>query len=306
MSEFKTGFIDGYRADIISMLDMAEELPLFHKPSITIKGNIYSDDINFDVAGQALADQDTESVEGIQAHTDAAVGMTILYSLGTRSTMQLFDSELRTKIPPETVKYTSEQRELIEGLVQKAQVEIDSSDYRYSAFKFSKSDLGESIEVKDSSLTGATSNVRARCLTLSICDAYVRKEVTISELPISFYGETTLDISQSISPVDDNTLHEAAELFYEDGTPEDMGVLLSLFASELTGKGNADTEVKDLLARFEAKAGIDRLKKILEAIKQKAEAAKLNSAFNLASPEMTLPSATELSEYMTLLDQLRS
>jgi hypothetical protein len=306
MSEFKTGFVDAYRADILSMLDLAEELPLIHSPDIAINGHLKDDSMSIDVAGQSLAEHDPKSAEGIQARTGAAIGLEQLHSLGTRATMQLFASELNTVIPADTTEYTAEQQELADNIVHKAQDQIQGADHSYAAYHFIDNESGESIDITSSRITSASTAVHARAITLSVSDAYIKKEVTISEMPVSFNGETTLDIWQTISPVEDETWRAAAELFYDNGSPEDMSIILALFTSELTGRGDASHEVKSLLARFEASDKIEQLKRILEEVKQKAEATKMNSAFSLASPEMTLPSAKELGDYKTLLSQIRS
>ena len=119
MSEFKTGYVDAYRADIISMLDLAEELPLVHSPDVTISGHLHTNNLSVDVAGQSLTERDPESEEGIQARTDAAIGMIDLYHLSARVGMQLFASEINAAIPAGATAYTVEQEALADRILHK-------------------------------------------------------------------------------------------------------------------------------------------------------------------------------------------
>lgn len=306
MSELKAGFIDAYRTDIESMLTLAEELPLVCSPDVIVKGNPYTGDFEATVDGQVVEGQNYVAAESSRAQTQKRIGAVQMAGLGAQATMHLLAYEFKAAIPPFTAEPTPEQNELADSLQRKAQEQLYDGNFSYAAFEFVDNRSGESITISTCHMTNASSPVHARQLSLAISDAYVKKELTISDLPISFDGQTTFEIRQSISPVPDETLWQAATLFQENDSLDDMAIIHNLFAAELTGSRNADDEVEKLLAKYAHSGKLDQLKIILEAIKQKAEAAKMNSTFTMANPEMTLPSAEELADYKSILSQVRS
>ncbi len=286
---------------------MVEELPLTHTPDITIWGRLDTDDVTINVAGSPLAEPYPNSVEGIQERLSVLMGLWYLHALDALATIDLLASECSTIIPVGSTEYTAEQEEaLVNRIVRKARDQIYGADHSHAVYHFINNKSGESIQVTSSLITSPSTAVHVRNITIRVSDAYIKKELTISETPVSFSGVTTLDIRQTINPVADETWRAAGELFADNGSLEDMGIIRGLFTSELTGGADASHDVETLRARFEANGKIEQLDRILEEVKRQAKAANMNSAFSRANPEMTLPSAAELDEYKMLLSQIRS
>lgn len=299
MTEFISNYIEAYQADIKLMLDLAEELSLVHNPDVTINGNLNTGNIECIVGGHPVEAQELEPVESVRARNS-------LTMLRADAKMQLYASEVGKIIPADTVKYTVEQKKISDDIVREVHDQIDAADIGYSAYTFFDDKHDEHVAITSSRVVGAMSHINVRQMTMNMSDAYVQKQVTITEMPVSFDGETDYKIKQTIHPVYDETLHEANQLFQDSGSPEDMDVLNKLFFSRLTGHDILGHEMEDLIAKFEANGKIEQLRKIIEEVQQKADAAIMSADFNIDNPEMTLPSAAELSEYKERLSRIRS
>jgi len=302
MSEFTTGFIDAYRDDLTGMLDIGEELALIHTPGVVVSGIPSQQATRTMVQGDLLQGHDTEIPES-NLRKEEFIGLSTLIYLDGYATTQLCFTVLEREIPRDT-PLTAGQKARVGQVTTNARDLIDGGYHTYAKYGFRNAATGEDIVVTNARIVDGADSLLARELEIVVSDEYVAKTFTIRELPTSFDGQTILTVGQTLAPVRNDTLVEAAAFLEESGTPEDMSVITGFFYSEYTGTEN--TEVAGLLAKHEGTGQAERLKTVLDNIRSRAAEARENNKLASSNPETALPSATELYEYQALLSRMRA
>jgi hypothetical protein len=305
MNEFAAGFTDAYRDDLAQMLDLGEELSLVHTPDVSVSGIPARQDLDAEFYGKPVQSLDPETPEGMIGRTKAKQAVRDLGVLDAVASMYLYAAALHSALPEGTVAdLAPEQEAFSRDLLEKVHGLIGESYHTYSKYQFISNRTDELITATSARIVDENQKLIARELDITIGDDFLEKTLTVSELPTSFEGERVFTVRQAISPAKNETVTEAAHLFQENGSPEDMDILMDFYFTEVRGVEN--TTVEGLVARYQDADRAARLRAILAGLRLQAAGVRESNKLALSNPDVTLPSAAELHEYQSLLDEMRA
>jgi len=143
------------------------------------------------------------------------------------------------------------------------------------------------------------SALRAQEITIKTTDELIIKELHILIAPTSLDGSTEMEIRHMVKPAEDEELLEAQHFFANNGFPEDLSVVVTLFTDALFERETVSIDA--LIEKYTTIGQKDGIKNIISMIRAKAAAVEFNNTINGANPEMVLPDESELKEYQKLL-----
>lgn len=305
MSEFSTGdlYIELHTPRLQGLLDVAEELSLFHTPDTIVeqKGTQIS---RAEVSGKQLEDFDMEMPEGIHAGVAVESAQSALITFRGIATMHLF-LELADSRNTDYGELSEEEKQLhLDAVLNDTKNALDPNKEVLTATDFTDTQTDENITVSVMRLGEEEAPFVARELNLVIQDGVLTRKLTIDQ--IGWRASANLPhirVRQSILPTEDPELRDMAKFFTQRNDPESYRVITMSFADYLRG-----AEPEGLDSIYSEYDGPDRgeVEEFIALMRRRAEAAQANSRLLAENPGLALPSALELEGYTALLSQMRS
>ena len=296
MSEFKTGYVGAYEAEMRALLDLSDELSLFHSPSVHISGSESTDNAT------CFVDCDPINADDKNQYVGIALARISIENTRTKVKMQLLMNEA-DKFSQDA--NPSEHKAEIDLILAETIKLVDAGDYSYSVYNFRDQDNEEEVSIVVSTVINKDAHLSVRELRIATSDEYVKKEVSIYEVT-SPSNETTYDISQTLQPVSNPTVDNAVKFFHDCGEPSDAEVILTIYSGELIDAIDTTSQEEYLLNKYQSRERFTELQQIVEDIKCLGREAKQSGIFECTNPEVALPSSEELMSYKLLLDRVRS
>lgn len=306
MTHISREFSDLHRAKLESIFELTDELGLMYRPDVFVRGGIQSDDVDAQINGLPVNDYRDTPDEHVSAIAYAKIGLVDLNTLATVAAMNVSLREIGAAIPDETIEYTPDQEKFVDEVSQKAEKLILDTEGRHATYNFPNTVTSEAICVRSNKLTAIGGTVVAREVSLSVSDEFTKREITVSELPVSFDGESELSVEQKILPVYGGILDGAKTLFDEEEIGEGLGVLHKFCSQRLRESSEAVEGLDELRAKFQGLGRLNELEAVLEDVSNKVDAAKAGNRLSVASPDLLLPSEADLDQYVALLSDMRA
>lgn len=309
MSEFGTNFAEANQATLRDMLEMGEELAIFHLPSVVVSGNPQVEgvrDIKTKINTISSDLREPNIAESMNAETEKTIGIGAIIMSAATATMSLISKEIE-RLPFDRQLPLSPQQEIqANGIAELATQKVHSCNGVYMKYSF------EDLETEDNTtITITTIQLRdsegislARELTMSLQDKFITRSLHISELPTSLHGESEIDVKRTIVPTRDENLRSAAKFFADNDDVDSSSILFEAFNAELMGRGVDG--IDELRTRYKSRGKSEELEVIITQMKSRALSVKAGHELDLLNPDFSLPNATELHEYKDILSRIRS
>lgn len=305
MSEFKAGFIDAYKPNMVAMLDMAERLPLSHVPDIAISSSSLVVDLDFKVQGMPISELSEEQKSSVEVRGFIASNLAHMEWLNRLVVADLVEAET-AGLPDKLTECTDDQLEIYDRAWAIAETAVSGADVSYSFYQFEESDKSSKTAIISYSLTSPHLPVRSRYLSTSIVDEQLAEELTIRELPVSTAEDESLDIRYSIRPAEDQAMTEMVDLFEANGLSDGSYVCMQIYEAALNGLGYDQVGLSSVEAHFLASNSLGQFQALVEKIIEKAERDKSRVALNAEFPDMQLPSSLQLESFQRKISELLS
>lgn len=313
--EYADNYIDKHHEELRALLNIGEELGLFHTPASHIRASSSLSSIEGHqrfIEGVATDELGRGGAEAQVGEELTLANLIKVAGLVRRSFTNLCIQEaLSHPSISGSAEVTPESRVILDSIHSEALHQFENAASSASSYIFYDSESDKTIEIYFANISTDAGSSLVRSLQIEISDDYITSELKITEFPTSFDGSAALTTEHTIKPLNDEASYQIGELFEQNGTLEGINVLIELrdyysTPPDFRALSFSSDRFDDLTARYEAKGKKRELDSALAKFIEKLENASISQAFTNKNPEMKLPSDEELAGYTELMSSLRS